>query len=100
MIPEFKDWWLDLDAEEAGMVTSAGLAQGIRGILFDHAYNETIPTFPDLVLVSTVCVAMMYAQMKKKAMTIDNRAIHSKAKAVQTPHSLTSQAQFCPIYTF
>ena len=45
-IPGMEKWWLDFMASEAGIVTETSLEQGIRGIMFDHDFNETVPAFP------------------------------------------------------
>merc|ERR1719266_1197200 len=45
-IPGAHKLWLDFMASEAGVVTETSIEQGIRGVLFDHDFNETIPEFP------------------------------------------------------
>ena len=45
-IPGISNWWLDFMAAEAGVVSETSLEQGIRGIMFDHDFNETVPAFP------------------------------------------------------
>ena len=45
-IPHFSKWLLDFGTEEPGHVTDASIQLGMRGILFDSDFNETVPTFP------------------------------------------------------
>ena len=45
-IKSMPEWWLDFSEQEAGQVTDTSVELGVRGIFFDHLFNETLPTFP------------------------------------------------------